>query len=45
MTSLKYSPISDSNPENNFSRIHDNFFTKEILKRLDKYKDDEETTL
>lgn len=40
MTSLKYSPESDSNPENNFSRIQDNFFTKELLKRLDKYNND-----
>lgn len=45
MTSLKYSPGSDSNPENQISRIHDNFFTEELLKRLDKYNDNLQISL
>ena len=45
MTSLKYSPESESNPENNFSRFNDTYFIKELLKRLDKFKDDEDISL
>lgn len=45
MTSLKYSQDTDSNPEIHHSRLNDTIFTKELLKRLNKYNDEEEVTL